>query len=707
MTPEQLAFRYRRQVAPFGVAVTLLIAGAMAYEASNGLRVMLAASALSVLVVALAGPRVLDRPIERRYALVLIVSCSLWTCLVAARGVSSALLLALLVGTLVLGIPWWVHVRVRRGDRRPTSTASSEAATVWQEHVAGPGQALPGAQLTGVRPAGKGGWTGTIVLPRGQKTTADAIAATGGVTSAYELPVGAVAIERTPDGVASHARITVMPDNPLQAGAVFTGPSLDRETGIAEIGVHMDGAPAQFAFWAPGSGAVHTLVAGTTGSGKSRFLEQILAEARHSGLITTWLIDPQGGQSLPRWIDRVDWSARSAEDGLVLIDAAVAVMRARSRHLARKTWTDHKGRTITGVDHFEPTPQMPLLQLVIEEAPDLLRAYPDAVDKLASIGKMGRKCGVGAVLAAQKPSVDELGGSSTLRAMASSGNIVCFRTSDKVSAGMAFAGSLPGDPSAIPKYFPNGKNTGGMGYIAGPGSRAAVMRAYWVDDPYEWAHSGTPAALDALSAKAAGLDYDNRPRPDVDEGQEESAPTVNEGDDDKPAGRHLELVDDEPADIDAALPWETHAAPDYDDPAEVAGAAGAGKDETRRERPQATALTSSTCPDDDGPDERSATAKGSSLVVVDEAPPADIDDAADLPAGMDAPAVIEAVLRDLGAPGEELRTYQILEALQSQEREEYRYKPSEIATAMKGLEGAGVVRRLRPGFWTRTGGDLR
>ncbi|WP_068426766.1 FtsK/SpoIIIE domain-containing protein [Janibacter terrae] len=699
MTPQQFAFRYRRQATPFVVAWALLVAGAMAYEARNGLRVMLAVSALSVLAVALGAPRALDRTVERRYAAAVVVSCSVWVCLAAARGISSGLLLALLVGTVVLGVPWWLHVRVRRGDRQPaTSTASSEAAAVWQEHVAGAGQALPGAQLTGVRPAGKGGWTATIVLPRGQKKTADAIAATEDVTSAYELPIGAVAIERTPDGIASHARITVMPDNPLQAGAVFTGPSLDRKSGIADIGVHMDGAPAQFAFWAPGSGAVHTLVAGTTGSGKSRFLEQILAEARHSGMVTTWLIDPQGGQSLPRWIDRVDWSARSAEDGLPMIDAAVSVMHARSRHLARKTWTDHKGRTITGVDHFEPTPEMPLLQLVIEEAPDLLRVYPDAVEKLASIGKMGRKCGVAIVLALQKPSVDELGGSSTLRAMASSGNIVCFRTSDKVSAGMAFAGSLPGDPSAIPKYFPNGKNTGGMGYIAGPGSRAAVMRAFWVDDPYEWAHSGAPAALDALSAKAAGLDYDNRPRPDVD-GEEqtgrrhlelvEEPQTVVDDDDD---GDDDELLPDETATL---LPWEAHEAPNYDDPAEVAPASSGDHHdgERRRERPPATPHV----------DEADAM---TGISLVDDVAPADaVDD--DLPAGMEAPAVVEAVLRTLGAPGEELRTYQILEALHRQEREEYRYSASQTATAMRVLESAGKVRRVRAGFWTLTGGDVR
>ena len=125
MTPQQFAFRYRRQAAPFCVAWALLFAGAMAYEARNGLRVMLAVSALSVLAVVLVAPRMLDRTVERRYALVVVVACSVWVCVAASRGISSGLLLALLVGTLVLGVPWWLHVRVRRGDRRPaTSTAS-------------------------------------------------------------------------------------------------------------------------------------------------------------------------------------------------------------------------------------------------------------------------------------------------------------------------------------------------------------------------------------------------------------------------------------------------------------------------------------------------------------------------------------------------------------------------------------------------------
>lgn len=667
--------RYRRQLRPLWAALTLLVAGAMAYEAQNGLRAALVVSVLAVAGIAIYAHRRLDRPVERRYAVVVAAAAGMWACAVAWDGVSSLALVVLLGGTLAAAAPWWWHVRVRRGPRKPPpSTATSEAAQVWAEHVAGAGQALPGSQLTGVRPEGDGGWTATIILPRGSSTTETAIAATEKVTSAYELPIGAVAIERTDDGIASHARITVMPSNPLQAGALFTGPTLDRETGTAEIGVHMDGKPAKFAFWIPGSGGVHTLVSGSTGSGKSRFLEQVLAEARHSGLITTWLVDPQGGQSLPRWIDRVDWSARSAEDGLALIDAAVRVMHARSRHLARKSWTDHKGRTIAGVDHFEPSPEMPLLQLVIEEAPDVLRAYPEAVEKLASIGKMGRKCGVSIVLALQKPSVDELGGSSTLRSMASSGNVVCFRTSDKVSAGMAFAGNLPGDPSAIPRYFPNGSATGGMGYVVGPGSRAAVMRAYYLDDPYEWAHSGSSAVLDALSARAAGAGYADRQHPT--DAAQVPAPVTGGSDEDDVPGEVVSLSGAVPeVDVDVedegGETWSVEA-PDYDD---VATIEPADVDELADAEPALAA-------------------------------PADVDED-ELPGGLTPRQVVLTLLGRVSETGQEVASSEVTWAAQRLEREEYRYKPHVVAATLRELREAGEVENVRQGYWRLTGGDLR
>ena len=74
---------------------------------------------------------------------------------------------------------------------------------------------------------------------------------------------------------------------------------------------------------------------------------------------------------------------------------------------------------------------------------------------------------------AQVPSLSELG-DQALRSMLVGGNVVCLRTGDKVSAGMV---GLEADPSALPKYFPDGEATGGLGYVVSVDNRQAPFRS--------------------------------------------------------------------------------------------------------------------------------------------------------------------------------------------------------------------------------------
>jgi hypothetical protein len=53
------------------------------------------------------------------------------------------------------------------------------------------------------------------------------------------------------------------------------------------------------------------------------------------------------------------------------------------------------------------------------------------------------------------------------------GNVICLRTGDRVSAGML---SLEADPSALPRYFPDGSPTQGIGYAVTLDNRQAPMR---------------------------------------------------------------------------------------------------------------------------------------------------------------------------------------------------------------------------------------
>ena len=498
-------------------------------------------------------------------------------------------------------------------------------------------------------------------------------------------------------------------------------------------GIHADGGHALWRLWAYGSGAVHDLIAGTTGSGKSRFLEQLLAEARHSGLVVTWLIDPQGGQSLPVWMDRVDWSVRSTDEGLEVLRTAHEVMLARSKYLANLRWTDDKGRARRGQDSFTPTKSMPLLWIVVEESPELFADHPKEAARLVeSIGKMGRKCGLKLTLVSQVPSVEQLGGSSTIRSMVSSGNIACFRTSDRVSGGMAFAGSMPGDPSKLPRELPDGSSSAGLGYISGSGTRSAIMRAYYVDDVVEWATTGTPATLDKISVQAAGDAYANR---------EPSADVA-----DAPESRHepreqrstLRLIDTTPDSEEPPVPKDDQATdvstsllaaaePDAEDLVDEAtelvvrsqfvslsmlqrklriGYATAGRVLDDLER------NGIVGPSTDGSPQRSvlvdvdeldggATTEPADLTATDhpddeseETPDEDEDETAvpaalDLEPGLTASDVIERVVNARG----EVRTYEVVKECSALPQPEYRYSPRAVAAALKDLSHTGRIER--------------
>ena len=68
----------------------------------------------------------------------------------------------------------------------------------------------------------------------------------------------------------SSARLTVFDNNPLYQPHLFQEPSLNLAKGVFKIGYYYDGDPVMFRLYQPGSGPVHSLIAGATGSGKSR-----------------------------------------------------------------------------------------------------------------------------------------------------------------------------------------------------------------------------------------------------------------------------------------------------------------------------------------------------------------------------------------------------------------------------------------------------
>jgi len=315
-----------------------------------------------------------------------------------------------------------------------------------------------------------------------------------------------ILIERWPDQREDRAKITVFRKYLLQENLPYPGPVIDVETGCATVGRCATGTPARLRLWLPKSGAWHEIVCGASGTGKSRYIDEALIAERHcldgngEHLVVSWICDPQEGQSLPDWQDKVDQYARNAAESLALLERAYAEMLARNKHLANVEWIDRNGNKRHGLSFFEPSAELPLLSLTIEEAPNLL-INPRFKWLVEQILKMGRKCGLRLRLVTQVPSIAELGNSFTIRPLLADMSVVCLRTREAITAG-AFP-DLPGDPRQLPKQFPDGSETFGLGYIGGADA-PSLFRTFALDEVvvFEWASRGTTAHLVALATAA-------------------------------------------------------------------------------------------------------------------------------------------------------------------------------------------------------------
>lgn len=401
------------------------------------------------------------------------------------------------LGALMLGFGglWWWHHRIRP---KAAAEVLSDIDDMWETDVTTPGGLLPGSEIiTHDRlhhlddPDEEIGQKFHIQLRRGKMTTSNVISKTEQLASQFGVAPAEIAVEDVPSRRADQAFISIYKQDALKRVIPFTSPVdvFNSETGIASIASYPDGMDVLYRYYRRGSGPVHDLIAGTTGSGKSRLLDMLLAIERHSPLMTSVVIDPQGGQSLPDWVDAVPVFASTLEEAAVVIAGVEDEMYRRNKILANLEWVDSKGRQRKGKSFFDPTPEMPLLCLTIDEAHVIL-ANAELAKTLENIAKMARKCGIKLRLVVQVPLLDQLGGSSTLRDMVAAGNVIVLRTANRLSGQVAFNGNLAADPALIPREFDDLSSTSGIGYSLGPGARSSVMRLRYSDDPYDWASTG-------------------------------------------------------------------------------------------------------------------------------------------------------------------------------------------------------------------------
>ncbi|MFI5673871.1 type VII secretion protein EccCa [Streptomyces cellulosae] len=189
------------------------------------------------------------------------------------------------------------------------------------------------------------------------------------------------------------------------------------------LGVDTDGLPVSVDLKesAAGGGGPHGLMVGATGSGKTELLRTLLlglALTHTPQDLTFVLVDFRehstfaGLKELPHVAGLATSVADSADGAERLVEGLRGELLRRQEMLQRAKVANQdayqRARALGA-----PLEPLPALLLVIDEFSELVRVYPDVIDVLVAIGRVGRSVGVHMLLASQRLDEGRLRGLDT------------------------------------------------------------------------------------------------------------------------------------------------------------------------------------------------------------------------------------------------------------------------------------------------------
>ena len=528
------AYRFRLHLVPFWWLAALAGTGLALHRADALPAALLAALAAAIAMVKLT--RHLSA-FARKGAAALAGLTLLWLPLVAAFGIGKPLPAFLVLCWLAFTIPWVRHYRWRpeapEADAGPAPLSDTE---LWAATLGAKGR-LAGSRLS-LPLEIRNGTKYTLRLRRGEQDTSDVFGMTKKIASLFGRPVTEVYPERLADGREHEVTVTLLRTNTLATVRRWDGEGIDPATGLAVVGDFPDGDPAHFRFWSPRNGAEQSVVVGVKGSGKSYLLHLLLSAAVTSEVpVIPIVLDPQQGQSLPDWRGQVTY-ARGVPECLAYLRAFEAGMTARSDYLAELTWTDEDGYERPGMDFYDPVLSgLPLIFAVFDEEHLVLgdpKYGTEAQRIVGNLVKLNRKAGGHLMIVSHTLLLSQLG-DMTLRAMVVGGNAVALRTGEALSGGII---GLEADPKLLPRTFPDGSETHGLGYIVGPDNRPdSPMRVRLVPNPRKVAVDAAAREMDAVFGDAFRRCLDQQRITPRTAATPAAAPLAAVPDDDAPEGR--------------------------------------------------------------------------------------------------------------------------------------------------------------------------
>lgn len=156
----------------------------------------------------------------------------------------------------------------------------------------------------------------------------------------------------------------------------------------------------------------HTLVSGSTGSGKSVFMNSLICSFLYKYTpndLRLMLIDPKRVEfSIYKKIPHLLCPVISDINNISMyLDALINLMEERYSILEDNFYKD-----LTSYNRDHPDKKMPLICVVIDEFADIVVSAKDDdfINKLISLSSKGRAAGIHIILATQRPSADIIGG---------------------------------------------------------------------------------------------------------------------------------------------------------------------------------------------------------------------------------------------------------------------------------------------------------
>lgn len=374
------AWRYRSELTPAYLAIAML--GASWWLHASYPRtwplILSVAIALALGLTALGHRIGIPSVLERVYTATATCAAGAWITAATAIGpFVPPLPLSLAVAGVLLSVPWWTH-----GHRRARVRVERKLEA-WPVIASAIG--LAGSQVMSVV-IDMWGWRALIRLARGQ-IIGDVTTRLAAIEPGLGTFRGAVRVYPTPDDLANRCELRVLDKDPHADAIPWPGPSVTSITQPIDLGPFEDATACRVLFLRR-----HGLAGGTTGAGKSSWLNVLMGNLVACTDVVIWAIDLKKGMELKSWQSCLGRLATTPAQATALLRDAVAILSARADVLAA-----------IGQREWHPTPQNPALIILIDEYAELADYAPEAIRYADSIARLGRAVAETIVAATQRP----------------------------------------------------------------------------------------------------------------------------------------------------------------------------------------------------------------------------------------------------------------------------------------------------------------